>query len=245
MLPKNEKRKLNAESYKKIWLYGLPFSGKTTFANEFPDVLFLNTDGNVKYVDSPVLPIRDEVIRNGRATSKKLAWNVFTEAIDDLEQGSDFKTVVVDLLEDVYEMCRQYECIKNGWEHESDNSFKAYDVIRTSFFKQIRRLCNLDYNIVLISHLDMTKDITKRTQDKVTAIKPNIQDKIANKIAGMVDIVARAEVIDDEYLLKFKSDSVEFGGGRLKLSKDVIPLKYSELDTLYKAQMGAGDGAES
>lgn len=236
MLPKNEKREINKESFKKLWLYGAPFSGKTTFANEFPDVLFLNTDGNIKYVNSPVLPIKDEIIRNGRVTSTKLAWQVFTEAIDDLEQGSDFKTVVVDLLEDVYEHCRVYECAKNQWEHESDNSFKAYDVIRTNFFKQIRRLCNLDYNVVLISHLDMSKDITKRTADKITAIKPNIQDKIANKIAGMVDIVARAEVEDDKYLLKFKSDSVEFGGGRLKLDKEVIPLSYVELDKLYQAQ---------
>ena len=50
---------------------------------------------------------------------------------------------------------------------------------------------NLDYeNIVLISHEDTSKDITKKSGDKITAIKPNIADKVANKIAGMVDIVA-------------------------------------------------------
>ena len=79
-----------------------------------------------------------------------------------------------------------------GITHESDDSFRAWDKVRTEFLSTIRRLMNLDYeNIVLISHEDTSKDITKKSGDKITAIKPNIADKVANKIAGMVDIVAR------------------------------------------------------
>lgn len=78
-----------------------------------------------------------------------------------------------------------------GITHESDDSFRAWDKVRTEFLSTIRRLMNLDYeNIVLISHEDTSKDITKKSGDKITAIKPNIADKVANKIAGMVDIVA-------------------------------------------------------
>lgn len=95
---------------------------------------------------------------------------------------------------------------------------------------------NLDYeNIVLISHEDTSKDITKKSGDKITAIKPNIADKVANKIAGMVDIVARVVVEDDETrTLNFKSNEVIFGGGRLKNIKTTsIPLDWDELLKVY------------
>ena len=53
MLPKNEKRTVNKLSQIKIWIYGAPFSGKTTLANNFPDALMLNTDGNINSFDRP------------------------------------------------------------------------------------------------------------------------------------------------------------------------------------------------
>ena len=57
LLPKNERRDLNATKKKVVWLYGAPFSGKTFFANQFPDPLMLNTDGNIKFVDAPYISV--------------------------------------------------------------------------------------------------------------------------------------------------------------------------------------------
>ena len=122
-----------------------------------------------------------------------------------------------------------------GITHESDDSFRAWDKVRTEFLSTIKRLMNLDYeNIILISHEDSSKDITKRTGDKVTAIKPNINDKVANKIAGMVDIVARVYAEDKNRVLSFKADEVVFGGGRLKLRTKEIELDYEKFEEVYK-----------
>ena len=122
-----------------------------------------------------------------------------------------------------------------GITHESDDSFRAWDKVRTEFLSTIKRLMNLDYeNIILISHEDSSKDITKRTGDKITAIKPNINDKIANKIAGMVDIVARVYAEDKNRMLSFKADEVVFGGGRLKLRTKEIDLDYEKFMEVYK-----------
>ncbi len=240
MLPENKRRTINGVDKKKMWVFGAPFSGKTTLANQFPDPVMLNTDGNIQFVDAPYLPIKDTM--EGR--QKKLAWEVFKDAIDDLEAGSDFKTIVVDLLEDTYESCRLWMYKQMGITHESDDSFRAWDKVRTEFLSTIRRLMNLPYNIILISHEDMSKDITKRTGDKITAIKPNIQDKIANKIAGMVDIVCRVLVEDDGRYLSFKSDQVVFGGGRLKANKTMIPLSWESIEDFY-TQLGACDAPVS
>lgn len=235
LLPENKRRNLESTTKKVVWVYGSPFSGKTTFANHFPDPIMLNTDGNIKFVDAPYVHIKDEVKKNGRMTERKMAWETFKEVIAELElKENTFKTIVVDLLEDVYEYCRRYVCNERGWDHESDDSFKAYDIVRGEFLSTLKRLMNLDYeNIVLISHLDTGKDITKKGGDKITKIAPNINEKIANKVAGMVDIVARCISDDKNYTLSFKTNEVIFGGGRLKFQAAEIPLDYDAFCDLY------------
>ena len=239
LLPENKRRNLETTTKKVIWIYGSPFSGKTTFANAFPDPLMLNTDGNIKFVDAPYIHIKDKV-DGGRLAKRTFAWEIFTDVILELEKKNNtFKSIVVDLLEDLYESCRRYICDQKGWDHESDDSFRAWDMVRTEFLSVIKRLMNLDYeNIVLISHLDSTKDVTKKGGDKLTSIKPNINEKVANKVAGMVDIVARAIADDGQYILSFKRNEVIFGGGRLQFKATEIPLDYKAFCDLYAEANG-------
>ena len=236
LLPKNERRNIEKIEKKVIWLYGSPFGGKTTFANKFPDPLMLNTDGNIKFVDAPFLSIRDEVKVTGRMTNRTLAWQVFKDIISELEKKeNDFKTIIVDLLEDTYEYCRLFMYDQMGITHESDDSFRAWDKVRTEFLSTLKRLMALDYeNIILISHEDTSKDITKKGGDKITSIKPNLQDKAANKVAGMVDIVARVIADDSKRVLSFKTNEVIFGGGRLTTTTNEIDLEYEHFIGVYE-----------
>lgn len=245
LLPKNERRDLNATKKKVVWLYGAPFSGKTFFANQFPDPLMLNTDGNIKFVDAPYISIRDVVTVEGRLTKRKLAYEVFMEAVAELEkQQNDFKTIVVDLLEDVYESCRVYICDRQGWKHESDDSFRAWDMVTSEFLNTLKRLINMDYeNIILISHEDRSRDLTRKGGDKITSIRPNMREKIANKVAGMVDLVARIVADDDERVLSFKTSEVIFGGGRLTVHNKEIPLNYEAFCEVYEEANQKAAGA--
>jgi phage nucleotide-binding protein len=235
LLPENKRRNIEKIEKKVIWLYGSPFSGKTYIANQFPEPLMLNTDGNIRFVDAPYIAIKDIVKVEGRMTKKTLAWEVLKDAIAELEKKqNDFKTIVVDLLEDTYEHCRVYMYGQMGITHESDDSFRAWDKVRSEFLNTLKRLMNLDYeNIILISHEDTSKDITKKGGDKVTSIKPNINDKCANKVAGMVDIVARVIADGEVRTLSFKTNEVIFGGGRLTVAASEIPLGYEELMNVY------------
>lgn len=234
-LPCIKRRNIEKVDKRTLWIYGAAFSGKTTFANEFPDPLMLNTDGNIKFVDAPYIRIKDEIKVDGRMTKRTAAWQVFKEVIDELEKkDNDFKTIVVDLLEDLYEYCRLYTYDKMNIKHESDDSFKAWDMVRGEFLNTLKRLMALDYeNIILISHEDTSKDITKRGGDKITAIKPNLQEKVAVKVAGMVDIVARIISEDNNRIFSFKTSEVIFGGGRLTVSKKEIPLDVNALFEIY------------
>ena len=234
ILPSTKRVEVKKNDYKKVWIYGVPFSGKTTLADQAPTPLNLNTDGNCKYVTMPRISIKDEVTTTGRLTNRKFAWEVFKDAICELEKGSEFETIVVDLLEDEYDNARIYMCDKNNWEHESDDSFKAYDIVRTEFLRELKKLLNLPYNIILISHENTSRDIMSKDK-KITRIETNLPEKIANKVAGMVDIVARVVVNDDESRsLEFKYDSVVFGGGRLKnLKTNKVELSWDALCEVY------------
>ena len=219
---------------KKLWVYGAPFSGKTTFAVKSPKHLVLNTDGNAQYTTDSYKLITDEVTVTGRITKRKLAWEVLKEQIELLEAKSDYETIIVDLVDDTYEMCRLYMYDKLGITHESDDSFRAWDKVRTEYLSTMRRLINLPYDIILISHEDTSKDITKKSGENITSIKPNIADKVANKLAGMVALVGRTVVDGDNYTLQIKTDEVTFGGGRLGINNVTIPLDWDAVAELFE-----------
>ena len=245
-LPENKRRSLETAKRRVIWIYGAPFCGKTTFANGFPDPLMLNTDGNIKFVDAPYIHIKDEVKVEGRMTKRTLAWEIFKDTVAELEKKDNtFKTIVVDLLEDMYEHCRVYMYQQMGITHESDDSFRAWDKVRGEFLHTLRRLMNLDYeNIILISHEDTTRDLTRKSGDKISAIKPNLPDKVAVKVAGMVDVVARIVADGDTHSFCFKSNETIFGGGRLKVNAKDIPLDVDALFAVYDEANKNASGAQ-
>lgn len=237
ILPSSERRQLNKIGKRKIWIYGAPFSGKTTMLDDAPNPLNINTDGNITYVTMPYVAIKDEVTVTGRISDRKWAWEVLEDTISELEKKqNDFKTIIVDLLEDTYNHCRLYVYHQLGVEHESDAGFgKGWEMVRVKYLAMIKRILDMDYeNITLVSHVDTSRDIMKKNGNNITKIAPALQEKISNKIAGMVDIVARVVVDGDTRTLNFKSDDVVFGGGRLKDIKDTsIPLDWQALMKVF------------
>lgn len=241
ILPKNERRKIETSTTKKVlWIYGQPFVGKTYLANTFPDPLMINTDGNIRFVDAPYVSVHDMKTFEGHIEKTKLGWDVFKEVIKELEKHDNtFKTIVIDLVEDIYEYCRYYIYDRLGISHESDKPFVAWDEVRTEFLSTMKRVMTLDYeNIVLISHEDSTKNLTKRNGDQITKIMPNINEKVAYKLAGMIDLVGRLSYDKGARTLSFARDDVVFGGGRIGLSATQIPAEYKAICKIYADGFG-------
>lgn len=231
LLPKNERRTVDHIAKKVMWIYGPPFSGKTFLTNTFPDVVMLNTDGNIKFVDAPYVEIKDR--KEGRVD--KPAWEIFKGVIDELAmKNNDFKTIVVDLLEDTYNHCRQYVLAREGLVHESDAGFgKGWSLVDDEFLNTISKLISLDYeNIILLSH-EVKVDVNKKTGDKVTSVVPNIREKIAFKVAGKVDFTGRFIAEGDERTINIKQSEFLFGGGRMQFRGKVIPATYEAIVEMY------------
>lgn len=236
LLPKNERKQKEANLAPDLWVYAQSYVGKTTFVDSFDDVLFLNTDGNTDNVTSPVIRIRDT--REGHI--KKSAWEVFLEVLAELEKKeNDFKIIAIDLVEDLYEQCRLHVFNREGWQHESDGGYgKGYDMVKLEFLSSMKRLKNLGYQIIYISK-ELAGQVTLRGNTTLTTYKPNINDKVANVLAGTVDLTCRAYADDRGRWIGFKVDEYTFGGGRFDFKTDKCKLDRDDfIKAIKEAQTG-------
>lgn len=209
----------------KLWVYGKPFSGKTYFASEFPKPLVLSTDGNASHYDVDVKRIK--------------TIEEFSNAVDDfIKNDTEHETLVVDVLEHIYDMQRDWYLEKFGIEHEQDkNDFgKTYAIIRKGFWSIIRELSEIDgKNIVIISHEDEYVEVSRYGKE-TTKFRPNLDDTkegFHNKIAGIVTFVMRAYTDTDSsgkrtYKLSCGSTGDEFSGARLELKNKTFGNTYDE-----------------
>ena len=235
-LPKNEKVVRDGSQNVKLWIYGSPNIGKTTFASQFPDVLMINTDGNYKYVDSPVVTLVD---------GANDPWENFIEITNEILKGQhEFKTIVVDLLEDVYQYARNFYCKKLKIDHESELGYaKGYDIIRNSFLIALRKLANANYNIIFISH-EESEVVKDRIGRESTNYKTSLPDKVAKKVAGMVEITGRISCkskedengnIIDTRILQLAPSKDQFGGNKIPtINIDYVNLGYEDLIKVIK-----------
>ena len=221
ILPENKRRKEEIITDPDVWIYADSYVGKSTFVDHFDNVLFVNTDGNVSNITSPYVRISDELVTEGRMSRKVLAWTKFREVIDELEKHDNtFEIVALDLVEDLYEHCRFYVFDQLGIKHESDGSYgKGWDVVRTEFLSQMKRLKSLGYRIFYISK-EIVNEITYSNGQKVSTFKPNINDKVANVLAGTVTMTLRAYMDERGHYLQLKKRENVFGGGRVTFHQD-------------------------
>lgn len=245
VLPKNERRQETVITDPDMWIYADSYVGKSTFVDHFDDVLFINTDGNTQNITSPYIQIADEFVHEGRMTKKILAWAKFRDVMDELEKHDNtFKVIALDLVEDLYEHCRFYVFDQLGIKHESDGGYgKGWDMVRTEFLSQMKRLKSLGYRIIYISK-ELVIEITYANGMKVSTFKPNIPDKVANVLAGTVTMTLRAYMDERGHFLQLRKNENVFGGGRIYFKQDRCDLTVEAFNEALLAAQGKSAAAE-
>lgn len=225
LLPKNEKKQKVINTEPDMWIYADSYVGKTTFVDNLDDLLFVNTDGNVENITSPHISIANEIVKNGRMSETVLAWEKFLELVSELEKKeNDFKVIALDLVEDLFEHCRLYMYNKLNIEHEQDAGFgKGWDMVRTEFCSTIKRLKHLGYRIIYISK-ELKTEISLKNGSKLTSFAPNINEKVANILAGTVTLTVRAYMDNRGRFLQLAKQENIFGGGRFNFVHDKCEL---------------------
>jgi len=160
--------------------YGFPKAGKTTWASHFPNSVFLATESGQNAIECFKVPID--------------SWATFLAACNELARGGhDFRTIVIDTVDNLWLLCQQHVCGKHKVEHESDLAYgKGYSLILTEFQRVLTKLSHLPYGLVFISHAEM-EEVKTRT-GSYHKVVPSLREKPRKVVLGMADMVLLCDI---------------------------------------------------
>lgn len=211
-------------------VYGMPKIGKSTFAAGFPDALFLDCEGGLQSLETYRVPI--------------FTWNEFKATCTEIQKGDhQFKTIVIDTVDQAYQRCREHVLGALGVMHESDAEIgKGWDLVTNEFLRVLARLALLPYGLVLISHA-VEKEF-KTPTGKVTRRIPTLPGKVGLKVVGMADLYLYADheittaqkgVTSEKRVLRTKPTSIYEAGDRTGLLPESIPMEFSAFAEAFSA----------
>lgn len=197
ILPKNEKKE-TVDTPKNFFIYGATMSGKSYLAGEFPNPLFLDTDGNAKANPYPSIELRNVRGKDGRIT---------TSVIDQLDQiilelqttNHGFETIVLDVIDDIVVMIEQYICNREGVEALADIGYgKGYAAFNNVFQQLIIDLKTLPINVIYVSR------ISTYEENNVKIEEPSLKEKHVNIVNGNCDYMIQTSKIGRKHIRQTK-----------------------------------------
>lgn len=221
----------------KMLLYGEPGVGKSTFAHNAPKRFFITTDGNYEWLDEFGAKAEDH--------KQVSSWKEFIDFVSDDSNLKDYETLVIDLLEDLFNW-NEHEFVKrNKLEHIGDMGYgKGYGITRDEFFIEISKVIAKPMHIIGIMH--ESKEVVKdRRGVETTIYRPHrdLPEAVLGKIEGRMRFVVRAYMQDVEQdgtiemrrMLSVSPKPNEYGimrGVKDEFIQDDIPLDWNEFEKL-------------
>lgn len=178
-------------AYYKMAVYGAPAVGKSVFSLGWPDPFFICTDGNYDFLyefgakEENHIQVHD--------------WKEFKDFIDNFDFNKH-ETIVIDLIEDLYQWCVWDFCKKNRIDDLGDlGAFgKGYNMVANTFIPYIDTIINRSKNLIILSHEDVITGKTNRGVEYVD-YKPSslLRLKIWERIAGKLRFCFRAHLEEE------------------------------------------------
>lgn len=134
---------------KKVVIYGPEGIGKSTFASQFPDPVFIDTEGSTNSMDVARLP---------KATS----WQMLQEEIEYIRANPEVcRTLVIDTIDWAEQMCIQSICDKHHKSGIEDFGYgNGYVYVKEElgrFLNKLSEVVEAGVNVVLTAHAQIRK----------------------------------------------------------------------------------------
>lgn len=224
-----------------VFLYGAPKTGKTTIACQFPGALLLAFEKGY----STIAGVLAQPI-NSWSEFKKL----FVEFKDPAVKER-YQTIVIDTADIAYSYCEKYICTresdaKHSYQNVADIPYgKGYSMAMDEFDECIRKILQLGYGLVIISH-DQDKTMKNENGEEYNQIIPTLDKRARLVCERTCDIIGYCREVEDQEGHKtvrmfMRETSRYVAGSRFKYTPDSIELSY---DNLVKAIADAIDEQE-
>lgn len=136
------------ETAKKVVIYGPEGIGKSTLAAQFPDPIFIDTEGSTKQLDVKRYPTPD-------------SWKTIIDYIEDTASEVPCKTIVIDTADWAEHYCSQAVCQRLKVKGIEDIGYgKGYVYVAESFQELLEacdKLIAKNINVVFTAHAQMRK----------------------------------------------------------------------------------------
>jgi GTPase SAR1 family protein len=190
-------------------LYGPPKIGKTSLASGFPGAVFAACEKGWK-----ALKVYKKDINSWKQ------WKSFVALI--LEGDHEFKTVVVDPVDKLFDLCSLHVCKRLGIEHEADAEWgKGWSEVKKEFTRTMNELFQSKYGIIFISHTK--NDIITSQVKEITKMVPTLSKQARSILLPLVDTIGliryktykskeKKGEYEERFIISFKgSESIEAG----------------------------------
>lgn len=208
--------------------YGAPKTGKTTISSHFPGALLCAFEkGYNALADVYAQPIS--------------SWSDFKKVVNQLKQpavAEKFQTVIVDTGDIAYDLCVKYICAREStadktYETIGDIPYgKGYALAMQEYDEQFRRILQLNYGLVIISH-DKDKVFKDEFGQEYNKIVPTLDNRAALVCERTCDIIGYAREVNTEegqQTRLFLRGTPRFeAGSRFRYTPDSIEFSYDAL----------------
>jgi AAA domain len=237
-LPTASSKPITDYSKLTILIFGAPKCGKSSISAKFPDTIFFECEPGLNHLEVFKVP-----------TYK---WEDFLEACKLVAKGDhQFKTIVIDTVDNAFKMCSDQVCEKHGIQYEGDMGHgKGWALVKNEWHRVLTRLASLPYGLILISHAQ-DKTIETRTGE-YTKTQPSLPDRARNVVLGLVDIILFAETIPKkdasgnvtiERVLRTKPHPTYEAGDRTGRLPEVLPMNYEAFVQAFNSAPSANTGS--
>ena len=158
---------------KKVVLYGVEGIGKSTFASQFPDPLFIDTEDSTLHMD---------VKRFDKPTS----WEMLMQQVDFVKQNRPCQTLVIDTMDWAEDLCKRHLMASNGWNAiDSEGYGKKFVALAEQMgglLNKLSEVIDMGINVVVTAHAMLRK---KEEPDEMGAFD-RYELKLEKKTAPLV-----------------------------------------------------------
>ena len=226
----------------KLILYGPEGIGKSTFASQFPDVLFIDTEGSTIELD---------VARLDPPSS----WPMLLSEIEFVRDNKPCKTLVIDTADWAERLCIRNLCSTKNWTGIEDAGYgKGYVYLAEEFGKMLNLLndvISIGINVVLTAHAKITKFEQPDEMGSYDRWELKLEKKTSPMVKEWADIVLFANY--KTFAVKSGSDKnakFKAQGGQIVMYTshhpcwdaknrhglpDMLPFDYSEIKSVIES----------
>lgn len=230
----------------KVVLYGVEGIGKSTFASQFPEPLFIDTEDSTLHMD---------VKRFDKPTS----WTMLLQQVEYVKVNRPCTTLVIDTMDWAEEICKAHLMSMNNWTAiDSEGYGKKFVALATEMGKLLNKLSEVvdaGINVVVTAHAMLRKKEEPDEMGAYDRYELKLEKKTAPMVKEWADMVLFANY-KTTIITDTKTDSKKATGGqrmmytthrpawdaknRLGLP-DELPFDYSQISQAFEqATVGVG-----